>query len=373
MAGRTMTGNTAVAGETATRPEPHGATRHAVFVQLNDPTGNSVLAYQRSGDGSLLEAGRYPTGGNGGAALQAPVDALASQGSLVYDQHHRMLYAVNAGSDTLTVFDVDGARLTRRQIIDSGGAFPVSIAAHGNLLYALNAGDDGTVQGFRITPDGLAPLPGSRRSLRLGNTNPPVFISAPAQIGISPDARHLVVTTKNHNAIDVFLLDSDGCPQGEPVVTATANPVPFSFAFTDQGIAVTEVVTSSVTHYQLHRDGTLTPLSSVADGQAALCWIQPLGGRLYGANAGSGTITAFDLSRDGGVALSGHDGGVVAQPGGAPIDMAASGDYLYVQNPVSGRLDGYHAARDGTLRQVATVTGLPVFADGNGMEGIAAS
>ncbi|GAB1646477.1 lactonase family protein [Krasilnikovia sp. MM14-A1259] len=355
------------------RAESADSVRHAVFVQMNDPMGNSVLAYERSGDGRLNEAGRYPTGGNGGAALQAPVDALASQGSLVYDPGHSRLYAVNAGSDSLTVFDVDGARLTRRQVIDSGGTFPVSLAVQGDLLYALNAGGDGTVQGFRISLDGLVPMPQSRRSLDLGNANPPVFISAPAQVGISPEARHLVVTTKNHNTIKVFLLDSDGCPRGEPVVTPTANPVPFSFAFTRQGIAVTEVGTSSVTHYELHADGTLTPLGSVADGQAALCWIQPLGGRLYGANAGSGTISAFDLAPDGRVALSGHDGGVVAQPGGAPIDMASSGSYLYVQNPVAGRLDGYRAAQDGTLQQVATVTGLPMFANGHGMEGIAAS
>ncbi|GAB1692822.1 lactonase family protein [Krasilnikovia sp. M28-CT-15] len=355
------------------RAESAGSVRHAVFVQLNDPAGNSVLAYERSGDGRLIEAGRFPTGGNGGAAVQAPVDALASQGSLVYDPGHGRLYAVNAGSDSLTVFDVDGARLTRRQVIDSGGSFPVSLAVQGDLLYALNAGGDGAVQGFRITPDGLVAMPQSRRSLQLGNANPPVFISAPAQVGISPDARHLVVTTKNHNTIDVFLLDPDGRPLGEPVVTTTANPVPFSFAFTGQGIAVTEVGTSSVTHYELHADGTLTPLSSVADGQAALCWIQPLGGRLYGANAGSGTISAFDLAPDGRVALSGHDGGVVAQPGGAPIDMAASGGFLYVQNPVAGRLDGYRAAQDGTLQHVAAVTGLPLFADGHGMEGIAAS
>ncbi|WP_412749878.1 lactonase family protein [Krasilnikovia sp. M28-CT-15] len=344
-----------------------------MFVQLNDPGGNSVQAYQRARNGTLTPAGRYPTGGRGGTELQATVDPLASQGSLVYDAPHHRLYAVNAGSDTLTVFDADGTRLVRRQVVGSGGAFPVSIAVRGDLLYALNAGADGSVQGFKITRTGLAPLSYAHRSLRLGNANPPVFISAPAQVGISPDARHLVVTTKNHNTIDVFALNRDGRPYGDVVATATLTPVPFAFHFTRQGIVVTEVGTSAVTHYRLHADGTLTPFSSVTDGQVALCWIQALAGRLYGANAGSGNVSAFELSATGRVTLSRRAGGVAASPGGAPIDMTASGGYLYVQNSGVGRIDGYRAAADGSLTRIGAVTGLPVAAHGAGMEGIAAS
>ncbi|GAB1639911.1 lactonase family protein [Krasilnikovia sp. MM14-A1259] len=360
----------AVAGSTFLAAPAHAqSSRHAVFVQLNGLAGNSVQAYQRARNGTLTSAGRYATGGLGGAEVQATVDPLASQGSLVYDAPHHRLYAVNAGSDTLTVFDVDGARLTRRQVVGSGGAFPVSIAVRGDLLYALNAGADGSVQGFQITRAGLAPLSYAHRSLRLANANPPVFISAPAQVGISPDARHLVVTTKNHNTIDVFALDRDGRPHGDAVVTPTLTPVPFAFDFTRQGIVVTEVGTSAVTHYRLRADGTLTPLSSVADGQVALCWIQALAGHLYGANAGSGTVSGFELGATGRVTLAPRNGGVAARPGGAPIDMTATGGYLYVQNPGTGRIDGYRAAADGTLTPVTTVSGLPA----PGMEGIAAS
>ena len=49
----------------------------------------------------------------------------------------------------MTVFGVDGDRLTRRAVVASGGAFPVSVAVHGNLVYVLNARDGGSVQGFR--------------------------------------------------------------------------------------------------------------------------------------------------------------------------------------------------------------------------------
>ncbi|GAB1692823.1 lactonase family protein [Krasilnikovia sp. M28-CT-15] len=366
-------GAAVAAGPAQAGPNAGASSGHAVFIQLNSPAGNSVRVFRRSSTGTLTPAGDFPTGGKGGAAANAVVDPLASQGSLVYDARHRRLYAVNAGSDSLAVFDVHGARLTRRQVIASGGAFPVSVAVRGDLLYALNAGGEGAVQGFRITNAGLTPLAYAARSLHLGNTNPPAFLSAPAQVGISPDARHLVVTTKNHNTIDVFALDRDGRPQGAAVVTTTFSPVPFAFVFTRQGIAVTEVATSALTHYRLHPDGTLTPLGSAADGQAALCWIQPLRGHFYGANAGSGSVSAFALSHDGAVSLSGGNGGVAAHPGGAPIDMAASGSYLYVQNPGTGQINGYRANANGTLTPVTTVTGLPVATPGNGMEGIAAS
>jgi hypothetical protein len=35
----------------------------------------------------------------------------------------------------------NGLMLIRRQVISTGGTFPVSIAVHGNLLYVLNARD----------------------------------------------------------------------------------------------------------------------------------------------------------------------------------------------------------------------------------------
>src|SRR5438552_16196201 len=79
---------------------------HAVFVQTDDPAGNSIVAYARHDDGTLTFAGTYATGGNGGRAAGAAVDPLASQGGLVYDANHALLLAPNAGSNTVSVFGV---------------------------------------------------------------------------------------------------------------------------------------------------------------------------------------------------------------------------------------------------------------------------
>jgi hypothetical protein len=79
-------------------------------------------------------------GGRGGILAGSVVDHTASQGSLSYDRRHGLLYIVN-GSDTISVFAVRGDRLALRQVLGSGGTFPVSVAVHGDLVYVLNAPD----------------------------------------------------------------------------------------------------------------------------------------------------------------------------------------------------------------------------------------
>jgi len=101
-----------------------------VFVQTDDTAGNRVVAYQRAADGTLTPAGSYPTGGRGGILAGSVVDHTASQGSLTCDPRHGLRYAVNADSDTISVFAVGGDRLVLRQVLGSGGTFPVSVAGH---------------------------------------------------------------------------------------------------------------------------------------------------------------------------------------------------------------------------------------------------
>ena len=81
----------------------HGYGKSVVFVQTNELSGNTIAVYDRRHDGGLVRAGTYPTGGLGGiAAPGTESDRLASQGSLVYDGPHRLLIAVNAGSNTVS-------------------------------------------------------------------------------------------------------------------------------------------------------------------------------------------------------------------------------------------------------------------------------
>ena len=68
------------------RHDGAGGAGHAVFVQTDNTAGNEVVAYRRSGSGTLTEAGAYSAGGLGGILSGSVVDHLASQGSLVLDR-----------------------------------------------------------------------------------------------------------------------------------------------------------------------------------------------------------------------------------------------------------------------------------------------
>ncbi|WP_263731543.1 lactonase family protein [Cellulomonas sp. SG140] len=352
-------------------PDGHGAPG-AVFVQLNGTTGNTIAAYTRHADGTLTAAGRYATGGLGGTQVGAPLDALASQGSLVLDERDDVLLAVNAGSDSVTAFGVHGAALGTPRTAPSGGHFPTSIAVHGDLVYVLDAGGDGAVSGFRLVHGALVPIPGSTRSLGLGGSNPPVFIASPGQIGFAADGHALVVTTKNHDELLSFPIDDAGLPAATPVATPSAGPVPFSFVVDRHGgLQVTEAGTGRTSTYTAARDGSLHLVgSSAPDGGAALCWNVLAGRTLLGANAGSATLSAWAAPWFGPAVLTAP---VAASTGAGPIDLAASHDgrFVYVQESVAGTVGAYAVSPHGTLTRIQTVSGLPAFS-GTGMEGIAA-
>ncbi|MFD3582716.1 lactonase family protein [Streptomyces sp. NPDC058683] len=342
--------------------------RSAVFVQTDSPAGNAIVAYDREADGTLTAAGRYPTGGLGGSLAGSVVDHLASQGSLAYDRAHQLLYAVNAGSDTVTVFAVHGDRLTRTQQVASGGSFPVSIAVHGDRVYVLNALDGGSVQGFVRVGDRLATVHSWQRGLGLDPTATPQFTHTPGQIAFTPDGTRLVVTTKAAaNSIDVFPLDRSGAPAREPVVNSEPGTVPFGFIFDAAGrLQVTEAGTNTVATYTVARDGKVTPVGSpAATGQAATCWIVRDGRHLYASNAGSNSLSGFRTGgRHGLVPL-----GDTATDGGT-VDAAVSSDgrYLYAQTGAKGIVDEFRVNHDGSLTAIGSVT----VPDAVGGEGIVA-
>src|SRR5258708_7805593 len=73
----------------------------AVFVMTNAADKNEIVAYERTPDGRLFSGDRYETGGRGSGGV---TDPLESQGSLTLSQDHSLLFAVNAGSGTVSVF-----------------------------------------------------------------------------------------------------------------------------------------------------------------------------------------------------------------------------------------------------------------------------
>jgi 6-phosphogluconolactonase (cycloisomerase 2 family) len=345
-------------------PASHASPGRPVFVLANATTGNSVAVYDRQHDGTLSAAGRYASGGLGGVLDGSVVDHLASQGALTFDRRSNLLYAVNAGSNTLTVFAVHGDRLERRQIVGSGGQFPVSVAVHDGVVYVLNARSGGSVQGFVQLGRFLVRVPAWHRSLGLDPTAAPEFVNTPGDVAFSPRGDQLIVTTKaNGNQIDVFNLDAFGGPSATPRVTVDTGNVPFAVSFDRTGrLDVAEAGPNAVASYVLHRNGSLTFVDRVATGQAATCWIVGNGSQLYVDSAGSAAVSTFDVADDGLVAR-----GTLSTDGGT-IDATISRDgrNLYVQTGANGKVDEFAIGANGSLTALGSVT-VPGSVGGEGI------
>ncbi|WP_052850145.1 lactonase family protein [Streptomyces avicenniae] len=345
----------------AAAPEPS-----AVFVQDNDLEGNAIIAYERAHDGTLTERATYPTGGEGGALDGAVVDLLASQGSLTYDPGHERLYAVNAGSDTLTVFHVRGTELKRLQVLPTEGDFPVSVTAHGDRVYVLNALGGGSVQGYAYEDGRLARVPRAHRDLGLDPSATPQFLNTPGQVGFTPDGSALLVTTKNNgDRVLHYRIDDRGRLAARPVVTELPDAAPFGFAFDRGGrLVLAEAGPGAVALFDLTRGGRLRLVDEQVTGEAATCWVAAGGRFFYASNAGSNTVTTVRGDRGGNLTSLGN-----TPTGTGPIDAAVSPDgrHLYVRTGGSSTVDVFAIGRDGKPAPAGSV---PV-PGGVGGEGIA--
>jgi 3-carboxymuconate cyclase len=341
---------------------------HAVFVQTDNPEGNQVIAYRRAENGRLTQAGTYDTDGLGGVLEGSVADHLASQGSLTYDPRHALLYAVNAGSDTVSVFSVHGDHLKLRQVVDSGGRFPVSVAVHDDDVYVLNALDGGSIQGYTIRHGRLDEQAGRNRALGLDPNATPQFTNTPGQVGFTGDGSQLVVTTKaNGSNLLVFNLKRSGAPAHSPVTTNLPGAVPFAFVPNGRhGLFLAEAGTNAVATFTIHRDGTASQEAFAATGQSATCWIVAARSLLYASNAGSSTLSGFRAS-DHGRRLT-PLGNTPTNPGTVDAATTPDGRYLYAQTGVNGIVDEFAVNHNGSLTRLGSRT----VPGGVGGEGIVA-
>lgn len=414
----------------------HGK-RGALFVMTNasDATrGNEITMYRRAANGDLGIVGYFPTGvldkadpqlGSGPAPtaqvfrlldatlplVVASADGLGSANSLVLSEDKRCLFAVNAGSNSVSAFRVHDDGLTLVSVVQSRGVFPVSLAAHNDLLYVLNAGSSsaGTLAGFRVTRCILQPLTTSPVSLAGVSDAFPIpapgeVLTTPAQVSFAPDGRSLVLSIKGGDPLvggrrlqalpsgrmAVYPVNHDG-QLGAPTVTrfnalssgTLANTGgPFSFVFTDSRTLITVHANSgTVGSFTLNADNTLTlngpPLST---GAFAPCWLDSNGRFVYTASFGApsgvrqiigeraglpdrdGVLTGFRLNRDGTLVPLGVNVNYPAPPGNGTgnhaIDVRVIDDFLYFIQPRSGRIGRLTIRPNGDLTDMKHYAGL---------------
>jgi 6-phosphogluconolactonase (cycloisomerase 2 family) len=358
------------------RPEPRPRNFHAgaVYV-LTNQVNNAVAVFRRSAHGTLTPAGEFPTGGAGDPVPQGTdpaTDPLASQGALILDQGNQFLFAVNAGSNQISVLRIGRDGLAVVDVVDSGGIRPISLALHENLLYVLNEGGTPNITGFTVGDDGtLTPLAGSTQPL-IGDT-----AADPAQIGFSRDGTLLVVTEKAGNRIDAYTIDENGLPSA-PIDNASNGMTPFGFAFNNSGFLVVSEAfggapnQSAASSYSASEDGVLSVISgSVANSQSASCWVVTTnnGKSALVSNTASGTISSYDVGAGDGMLALVNSIAADTGAGSAPIDMALnnSSHFLFVLLGGSQSVASFRVENDGSLTLIDTDGGLPL-----GTQGIAA-
>lgn len=380
-----------------------------VYVMTNDLERNSILAYNRLYNGTLVRMGSFETGGKG-AILDDfdDIDPLFSAYSLIVTPDNRYVIAVNAGSRSVSVFSVRpdfSLRLTSVRTVAGFG--PVSVAYSNGLVYVASAeassnaedfsifGSKGVLTGFRLINGGkLVLLPGSVRKL----TN------RPAALQFSPDGHSLVVSSFATGSVQlgsdtveelvVYKVWRTGLISPRPVSIATStkfnNPegrnLPSAIGFDMAKINGVQYVvvgearvfnpigelrdfqTSSVSIWKLTSSSQLIPSqldvlvgSSVTNGELATCWVEfsKSENAFWVSNTISGTVSSFSFKNGRAELVDQADG---RSP--VPIDLWRSADGKFLYQLRNGAVDAFRVAKKGFgtgLTAIQTVTDIPAI------------
>jgi 6-phosphogluconolactonase len=371
-----LTGAVAAPAVAAAHGSPGGPEgwNHSGYVYLNDNTAgtNTVAAFVRHPDGSLtpVPGSPFPAGGAGLGT------GLASQGAIQVSSDGRYVLAVDAGSNQISVLRIEhGGALAPVPggVVSSGGAQPVSVAEHNGLVYVANAGAaDSNYTGFTLSWDGrLRALPGS--VVALPST------AQPGDVLFNSTGTRLVGTLVASSQIDSFRVGFDGrliAAPGSPFAAQGLGPFGSEFRPTNPDQLFVSNAhnvgagTGTISAFDVARDGTLFSIggSPFADDQTAPCWVEISrdGEFLFTVNTASGSISSYSIAWNGALTLLGSTP-VSAQAGVGAVDarLSPDGRTLYVDE-TAARSVGVFAVNGGHLTEEASVP-LPAGATAAGL------
>ncbi|HEY4829778.1 MAG TPA: beta-propeller fold lactonase family protein [Solirubrobacteraceae bacterium] len=369
-----LAGLLALAGAAAVPAAAAAHSSRGGYVYVNDNTAgtNTVAAFVQHADGALTPVPGSPFDA-GGAGLGT---GLASQGSIQVSSDGRYVLAVDAGSDQISVLRIErgGAlELVPGGVVSSGGAEPVSVTEHGGLVYVANAGVAGAnYTGFALSEAGrLRPLAGS--TVQLPAT------AQPGDVLFNSTGTRLVGTRVGTSQIDSFRVSFDGRlipAPGSPFAAQGLGPFGSEFRPTNPDQLFVSNAhnvgagTGTVSAFDVSRDGALFSIGSspFTDGQTAPCWVEIThdGEFLFAVNTGSGSISRYAIAANGTLTLQGSTQ-VSAQGGVGAVDprLSEDGRTLYLDE---SRVDalGVFAVDGGQLTQEGSVA-LPAGATPAGL------
>jgi len=330
-----------------------------VYIESNDALQNAILVFKQQQDGKLVLESQTSSGGKGFGA------GLASQGALALDIKNNLLFAVNAGSNSVSSFRIkaDGS-LELLYTESTQGEKPVSVTVHDHFLYVVN-NVSSDIMGFQVNENGkMYPIDGSHQTLSSTNADP-------AQISFTPDGVALMISEKANNKITAFAVKGSGEVYNK-VVNQSVGNTPFGFDFVrNQYMVVSNADggnagTSSSTSYKNLDNLYITAVNGkVNNGQSAVCWVgATLFGRYaYTANTGSNNITAYYVDLSGRLYLIPW---VNEKAGEKPADIIVSSDNEFVYNINGGdnTLGEYKRGLFGKLQNIGYINSLPDFSAG---------
>jgi 6-phosphogluconolactonase (cycloisomerase 2 family) len=356
-----------------------------LYSQTNGLSGNQIVVFDRYADGSLKKAQLVSTGGKGGAQEQPGCSAMCPQldtdSEVVATPDGSLVFAVNAGSNTISAFRpmTNGLKLVDQ--VPSEGAFPFSLTTHGKELYVLNT-DSRSIAGFTFSSSGmLTPIAGSVQPLTSD-----AMPGLSRQIGFDQTGKVLVVTLLEPAELDTFVVGAGGAagPASETPSTAT---LPFGFAFDKQdqlvlSQAVSMTMPGNTATYSVSTStGALTPIDTVGSNGAAPCWAVVIPGQrfVFVVNTGDGapsgaTVTTYSLSPSGALTFVGLSPPISGELLKTDEYVTRDGRYLYVighqgshtEGATDSYIDEYKIATNGTLKFIGATpsAGLAVGLDG---------
>src|SRR5688572_6951739 len=239
--------------------------RNGVFVLGNAPDANTVISFALK-DGELTQVQTIETAGKGGAG--------GNQGALALDPERGLLFAVNAGSHTISTFEIGARALELEGVTPAEGLGPMSLASctqpgpkGKTLVYALNE-DSRSIAGFEVDRrKQLRFLPGSVQSISAST-------SAAAQILFDNTCSAVVVVERNPASFMLYPVDRDGVARaGKNVPSASTGQLGSAVTRNNQ-LFVSETGTSAASSFALDlwRTNVRPITQTLANGQAGSCW-----------------------------------------------------------------------------------------------------
>ena len=326
-----------------------------LFTLSNQAAENKLLVYNRLSNGSLNYDTSYSLFGKGTGAL------LGSANPLTTSTDGNWLFAVNAGSNSISSIDIRGSFPIIKDTIGTHGIKPVSIAVFSNLVYVLNQGGNGSICGFTYDGNGsLNYIPNSFLQLGSGPVNP-------AQISFNNDGTSLIVTEKDSSNIDLIKLNNNGSVAGIQKF-ASFSSKPYGFVRNNNNyIFCSEALQNYFTVYKINTnsiDLVSTPISTT---QTGACWVGLLPNQqfAYMLLAGTNCLTGFDVTSPSSPRLLNADGNS-GSTGSHPIEIVASKNskLIYVLCSGTNSINVFNVSETGTLNSVEEKLGLPVGAVG---------